>query len=133
MLRSVSYWLVLALFSVACCNADLTLRYSITLQTGAGMPPLPVMFPNERVVKIKGDKTFSTIGDLTAIVDNSTGTITLLNPATKQYAHMPMADYIAALQPSIPLPAAAQTAFQNMTFDVQNKSTGQMGIITNIR
>jgi TonB family protein len=133
MLRSVFYCLVLVLSSAAFCNADLTLRYTVTLHAGAGMPALPVQFPKQQLIRIKGDKTSSTIGELTAIVDNATGTIKLLNPATKQYAQMSMADYFAALQPSITLPAEAQTAFQNMTFDVQNKSTGQMGMIAGIR
>jgi TonB family protein len=133
MLRSGSYCLVLLLSTAAFCHADLTLRYAMTLQTGPGLPPLPVQFPKERLIRIKGDKTSTAIGELTAIVDNASATITLLNPATKQYAQMSMADYIAALQPSLTLPAAAQTAFQNMTFDVQNKSTGQMGMIAGIR
>ena len=89
--------------------------------------------PKEQVLKIKGDKTLSGMGTLTGIIDNAGGMITLLNPATKQYARMSMADYITAIQGSVAVPAAAQQMLASMSIDIQNKATGQVGMVAGIR
>lgn len=92
-----------------------------------------VLVPKERVVRIKGDKTQTTSGRLTIVTDNATGEITLLNPAGKQYARIPLTEFAAALQKAVPLSGAAQQTLQSLKFDIDNKKTGQTGMVAGFR
>jgi TonB family protein len=140
MLRRAIHSFGLILLIGVSCRADLTLRYTVDVKMGSAMPAavtdamkqqMAAVLAKEKVLRIKGDKTLSGMGAITGIIDNGSGEITLLNPVTKQYARIPMADYVAAIQPS--MPAAAQQAMARMQFDVQNRKTGQIGMVFGIR
>jgi TonB family protein len=120
----------LALFLVlsVCCRADLTLRYTVDVQTSTAASPA---LGKALAIRIKDDKTLSNLGALTALIDNSTSAITLLNPATKQYATSPTAEFTGGLQPKIPPASAA--LINTLKFDVETTSTGQFGIIAGMR
>jgi TonB family protein len=126
--RNALRGLAVFLFLGVCCRADLTLRYNVDLKTAVAVPAL---LPKAFAIRIKGDKTLSNVGALTAIMDNSTSALTLLNPATKHYAQVPMAEYIAGLQTA--LPPAAAALMKNMKFDAQTSKTGQFGMVAGIR
>ncbi len=141
--RRVIAYLGLFLLLGFSCRADLTLRYTTEVMIGGTLPAavatamkqqMAVNVPKERVIRIKGDKTLSDIGTLTAVIDNSAAEITLIDSAIKKYARLSMADFAAALQSNIPaMPAAAQQLIQNMKFDVHTSVTGQVGMVSGIR
>jgi len=142
MLRRMSYRLALLLCAGAICRADITLHYTLEFKVSDTAPAaftapmkqtMATMLPTSQVMKMKGTKTLSAIGPLSAIVDNADSTITLLNPATKQFAKISMADYLAALQPMMAMPAAAQQALAGMNFDVSSSDTGQTAMVAGIR
>jgi TonB family protein len=89
------------------CRADLTLRYTVDIKKGSATPTA------EKVIRIKGDRTLSNIGTLTAIEDDARAEVALLNPATKQYARTSLVDYGAAVQAATRLSPAAQQALAN--------------------
>ena len=127
-MRNVVQRLALFLLLGVCCHADLTLRYTVDVQTSAAASPA---FGKALAIRIKGDKTLSNLGALTALIDNSTSAIMLLNPATKKYATSPTAEFSSGLQPKIPPATAA--LINNLKFDVETAGTGQFGIIAGIR
>ncbi len=133
MLRSAFRGLMLLLLTGLSARAYLTLRY--TTESKTQVTTQRTNPSHERIIRIKGDKTQSTSGALTVIFDNVTGEITLLNPATRQYARMPSADFVAAARKAIagPMPATAQLALQNLKFDIENKKTGQMRMVAGFR
>jgi TonB family protein len=85
----------------------------------------------DRAIRIKGEKTLTKVGNLTAIIDNSTSTITLLNPGTKQYAQVSMSEYIDALHGDVPPAAAALMKY--LTVNAETTKTGQSGTFAGIR
>src|SRR5579862_4685488 len=102
MLRSTYHSVALALLLGVSCRADLTLRYTIEVKVGSGLPPamatvleqqLAASLPRERVLRVKGDKTLSSGPAVTMILDNPGSAVTLLNPATKQYARLTVDEY----------------------------------------
>jgi len=140
--RRVSYSLALFLCAGAICRADITLHYTLDFKVSDAAPAamtaplkqqMAAMLPTSQLVRLKGTKTLSVIGPLSGIVDSADSTITLLNPATKQFAKMSMTDYIASLQPALAMPAAAQQALASMSFDVSSSDTGQTGMVAGIR
>ena len=140
--RRVSYSVALFFWAVAVCRADLTLRYTIESKV-SDTAPVPIaaqmktqmaaQLPTEQLLKIKGTKTLSAIGAMKGIVDSTAGTITLLNPATRQYMKTSVPEYLAMLQSAVLMPVATQQAMQNMKFDVQSSDTGQTVTVAGIR
>lgn len=94
---------------------------------------MATLLPSSQVLRLKGTKTLSVIGPLSGIVDTADSTITLVNPATKQFARMSMADYLATLQSTIAMPAAAQQALAGMNFDIASSDTGRTAMVAGIR
>src|SRR6266478_635252 len=83
-------------------RADLTLRQSFDVKLGESLPTAAVEvvkkqmasgLPNEIVTRVKGNKVSSTFGVVTTMMDCTSDQITLLNPATKQFVTVAMADY----------------------------------------
>ena len=139
-MRHVVRRLTLFLVLGVCCRAELTLRYTVEMKIGSGAPPalakaleqqMAATPPQGRSIRIKGDKTLSKLGALTAIIDNSTSAITLLNPATKQYAQVSTAEVIDGLKAKLPTATAA--VLKNMKFDVQTSNTGQFATLSGMR
>src|SRR6266853_6607731 len=133
------------LFLLVCqpSRADLTLRQSFDVKFGSLLPPDAVEavnqqlassgFPSEVVTRVKGEKVSSTFGSVTSIIDCSTDQMTLLNPAAKKYATVPMADYPGTLAVSQLNSPAIQKMFQDLKFDVQTNKTGRTGMLNGIR
>ena len=133
------------LFLLVCqpSRADLTFRQSFDVKFGSLLPPdaveavnkqlLASGFPSEVVTRVKGEKVSSTFGSVTSIIDCSTDQMTLLNPAAKKYATVPMADYPGTLAVSQLNSPAIQKMFQDLKFDVQTNKTGRTGMLNGIR
>jgi hypothetical protein len=142
MSRNLFSTIALIVLAAVTCRADITIRYTIDFKVGDAAPAavatqmktqMAAQIPKEQVLKIKGTKTLSTIGAIQGIVDSAAGTITLLDPATQQYASMSMPDYLGTIRSSISIPAAAQQALQSMKFDVRSSDTGQTGMVGGVR
>ena len=126
-------------------RADLTLRHKMEIKFASFLPQeaqaqarqqAGAALPNEMVVRIKGDKTYTNSGPLFAITDYGRNEITLVNPKTKQYAEVPLAEYpdrIAASQKPPAIPPEAQAMLQGLRFDVETKKTGQTGVVQGIQ
>jgi TonB family protein len=119
--RGLAFFLLLSV----CSRADLTLRYTMDMKAGAAAAALPKAI----VVRIKGDKTLTKLGNLTAIIGNNSS-LTLINPATKQYAQSSMTEYAERVGAGLP---AAAAALKNLKLDVETRETGQFEMISGIR
>jgi hypothetical protein len=143
--RRCTLALSLALLIGPTGRADLTLRHKMEIKFASFLPQeaqaqarqqAGAALPNEMVVRIKGDKTYTNSGPLFAITDYGRNEITLVNPKTKQYAMVPLAEYparLAASQKPPAIPPAAQAMLQSLRFDVESKKTGQTGLVEGIQ
>jgi hypothetical protein len=138
-----------AVFMVFCAaragRADLTMRYTITFKLGSFLPPqaLDAMkqqmgnrIPEGTTVQIKGDKVYTSMGRMISIVDYASGQITVIDPETKRYATVPLADFPAkavGAQKLPPMSPDAQRIFDNMKLDVKSSKTGRTETIQGMR
>ena len=127
-MRSVVHRLAFLLVLALSCRADLTLRYTVDAKAGTSASPA---LGRAFTIRIKGDKTLTTMGTATAIIGNSNSAMTLLNPSTKQYAQISMAEYIDGLRAKSP--SAASALMKKLKFDVETRETGQFGMVSGIR
>ncbi len=127
-------------------RADLTIRYQIEVTSGPAIPAAVVemvkaqlagVLPGEMVMQIKGGKCAGSFGSLSSIIDTGKGEITLFNPATKQFATVPVAGYADRVLAQQQLPAASQqalqAALQNMKIGLEIKKTGATSTIRGIQ
>ncbi|HEY1240495.1 MAG TPA: hypothetical protein VGF16_08050 [Bryobacteraceae bacterium] len=140
-------WLIalLALALGPYARADLTLRHTFTFHFASFVPPeletqvsqqLSATLPSETLVRIKGDRVYSSFGPLFAITDYRQNQITLLNPKTHQYATAPLGESfekIAAAQPIPALPPEVERNLGDLSIDVQTHSPGLTGEVQGIR
>lgn len=87
-------------------------------------------------VLIKGDRVYSSLGQLVSITDYAKGVITVLDSKTRRFATLPLAEYpakILAAQKRPPMSPDAQRIFDNMKLDVKSSKTGQTATIHEIR
>jgi hypothetical protein len=138
-----------AVFMVFCAmragRADLTMRYTITFKLGSFLPPqaLDAMkqemgnrIPEGTTVQIKGDRVYTSMGRMISIADYASGQITVIDPETKRYATVPLADFPAkavGAQRLPPMSPDAQRIFDNMKLDVKSSKTGRTETIQGMR
>jgi hypothetical protein len=138
-MRRRIFVLALALVASQAAWADLTIRYQFEMNFGPALPAAATdavrqqvagMFPSEIAMRVKGDKCANSFGPLRSIINTGKGEITLFNPATKQFATVPQAEYMDRVigQPEMP-----QGLFQNLKIDVQTKRTGETATIQGIQ
>jgi len=140
-----NFAVALAVLLSQTARADLAIRYTFELKLGPAIPAAAAdaieqqiagMLPGEVSMRVKGDKCASSFGPLTSIIDGSKGEITLFNPATKQFATVPVAEYMERALTQQQVPAAAQQALQGvlqgMKVGVQMKKTGEVSTIQGI-
>ena len=138
--------LALAFLASQAVWADITVRYQFDFKLGPGFPAaaadaakqqIASVLPGEMATRVKGDKCTSSFGPLHSIIDNGKGEITLFNPATKQFATVPQAEYMTKALGPQQVPAevqqALQSALQNLKIDVQTKKTGEISTIQGIQ
>ena len=136
---------VLALLSGVTARADLTLRHSFTFKFAAFVPPeiqsqagqqMKAVLPDEVLVRVKGDRVYSSFGPLFTVTDYGHNQITLLNPKSKEFATVPLNEYfdrVGAAQQIPALPPEVQRALGDLNFDVQTRMTGQASMIQGMR
>ncbi len=141
-----NFALALALWASQTVWADLTIRYQFELKFGPALPAAAAdaaktqiagMLPGEIATRVKGNKCASSFGPLRSIIDGGKGEITLFNPATKQFATVPAAEYADRVASQQQVPAgtqqALQTMLQNLKIDAQTKKTGETSTIQGIQ
>src|SRR5689334_10014594 len=106
----------LLLLAAPFVRADVTIRNTIEIKFGPAFPPavadalkqqVSSIVPSEIFVRVKGDRSVSSFGALMGITDFAKSEITLLDPKSKQFATIPMADYPDKILPQAPESAAA--------------------------
>src|SRR5581483_3804134 len=136
---------VLAFATGPYARADLTLRHTSSFKFAPLLPPeaekqarqqLSGTLPSETLVRIKGDQVYSSFGPLFTITDYRRNLITLLNPKTRQFATVPLAEgleQIAAAQPIPALPPEAEHSLESLSIDVQTRKPRLTAEIRGIR
>src|SRR5690348_1454876 len=90
---------VLGLLSAISAQADMTLRHSFSFQFASFVPAeiqsqareqAKGALPEDVVLRIKGDRTFSSFGSLFTITDYGRNQITVLDPKTKEFSTVPL-------------------------------------------
>ena len=114
----------LGLCAVQAARADLTLRYTFTFHFGSFLPPQTVdslkrqmanRMAEGTTLQIKGDRVYTSLGQMFTVADYAKGEITVVDPKTRRFASVPLADFpakIVAVQkiPSMPrTPNASST------------------------
>jgi hypothetical protein len=125
--------------------ADVTLRYNMEFKTTAPMPAGQMPQVRPKVLRIKGDKTYSTDGKLTIIGDLATNRTTVIDAEHMRIASGSYEDYVKAMAAAttarvsapvqnVPPEAqtAAQAAMQMFRVDVQSRRTGRTETIQGI-
>src|ERR1039457_6161317 len=94
----------LGLCAVQAARADLTLRYTFTFHFGSFLPPQTVdafkrqmagRMAEGTTVQIKGDRVYTSMGQMFSLTDYAQGEITLVDPTTRRFATVPLAEYPA--------------------------------------
>ena len=125
-------------------RADLTMRHTFTFEFGSLLPPQAVDAIKQQLgnrmaegttVQIKGDRVYTSMGQMFSVTDYAKGEITLVDPKTKHFATVPLAEFPAKILAAQKLPAMppdAQRIFDNMRLEVKNSKTGQTATIHGI-
>jgi TonB family protein len=134
----------LGLCAMQAGRADLTMRHTLTIKLGSFLPPTAMdaiqqqlgnRMPEGTLVQVKGDRVCASMAKMFAITDYAKGEITLVDPETRRFATVPLADYpakILAAQRLPPMSPDAQRIFDNMKLDVKSSKTGQTATIHGI-
>ncbi len=129
-----------ALLLVACTSlyADVTMRMSFDVKVNMALPGAVPQLPfKEIVTRIKGDRSYATVGTFITVSDNARGEVTLIDTEGQRYAILALADYLAKL-PSAGghgiqnMPEAAKQMLANVKFDVESHDTGRIDRIQGI-
>jgi len=88
----------------------------------------------DMVVRIKGNKAYSTQGNMTSIMDLTTQDMTLIDTVHKRFAKVSASQYAEQVKAAIPaIPSEARTALASMKTSVDTRSTGRTATIQGIQ
>ena len=119
-------------------RADATLRFHTDIKTTPAIPAAALDQAladlRDMVIRVKGNKGFSSQGNLTSIVDLMTQDLTLVDPAHKRFATLPAAQYAQQVKGAMPaVPEQARTMFASMKSNLASRSTGRTATIQGIQ
>jgi TonB family protein len=126
-------------------RADLTMRHTLTFKFGSFLPQqatdaikqqLGNRMAEGTTTQIKGDRVYTSMGQMFSVTDYAKGEITLVEPKTRRFATLPLAEYpgkVLAAQQLPPMPPDAQRIFDSMKLEVKTSKTGQTATIHEIR
>jgi len=133
-------WIALVVVLAPLLRGDATLRYHTDVKTAAGVPGLPagggpdLAGMRDMLVRIKGNKAYSTQGNLTSIMDLTTQDMTLIDTVHKRFAKVSASQYAEQVKAAIPtIPSEARTALASMKTSVDTRSTGRTATIQGIQ
>lgn len=123
-------------------HADVTLRYKTEIKMNPTLPAAMTaamggadsVIPQDRVLRLKDGKGFSTAAGYNSITDFTTQEITILDNATSRYAKLKASQLSGALAGAAPkLPAEALAAMASMKTDVSPaRLTGRTAAIQGV-
>ncbi len=119
-------------------RADATLRYHTDIQTTPLIPAAALDQTlggmQDTVVRIKGNKAYSSQGKLTSIMDLTTQNVILVDVANKRFATATASQYGQQLKAALPvLPAEASAMLNSMKSHFESHSTGRTAMIQGIQ
>ena len=126
-------------------RADLTMRHTFTYKFASFLPPQALDAMKQQLgdrlsqgstLELKGDRVRMAMGDMYSVADYAKGEILLVDPKTKRFATLPLAEYAGKILGSQALPAMppdAQRIFDNMKLDVKTSKTGKTETTHGIR
>ena len=133
-------WIVLIAVLAPLLRGDATLRYRTDVKTAAGVPGLPgggipdLGGMRDMVVRIKGNKAYSTQGNMTSIMDLTTQDMTLIDNVHKRFAKASASQYAEQVKAAMPvMPTEARTALASMKTSVDTRNTGRTATIQGIQ
>jgi hypothetical protein len=127
-----------ALLLAPAAQADLTLRYKVSVQMADGLPQSlaevvkkqTAASPAVSAIRIRGDQVVSQMGALTGIVDYAKKEVTFIHPGSRQYCTLTVAELPRQLESL--LTREARQAMQAIKFDVEASRPGRSIIIHGI-
>jgi len=134
-----SKWIALVVVLAPLLRADATLHYHTDVKTAAGVPGLPAGMPDlggmrDMLVRIKGNKAYSTQGNLTSIMDLTTQDMTFIDNVHKRFAKVSASQYAEHVKSAMPvMPTEARTALASMKTSVDSRITGRTATIQGIQ
>jgi hypothetical protein len=120
-------------------RADATLRYHTDIKTSGGIGialPLNQALGGIRdmVIRVKGNKAYSSQGNLTSIMDLMTQQLILVDVARKRFATVPASQYAEQVKTAVPaIPEQARSVFASMKSNLASRSTGRTASIQGIQ
>lgn len=133
-------WMLLLALLAPLLRGDATLRYHTDVKTAAGVPGLPaggvpdLAGMRDMVVRIKGNKAYSTQGNLTSIMDLTTQEMIVTDTVNKRFAKVPASQYTEQAKAAIPaMPSEARAALASMKTTVDSRMTGRTATIQGIQ
>jgi hypothetical protein len=135
---------IVALCALPVLRADVTIRYQTEMKTIPAFQALvdtmaKAQGANAGVsVRMKGNKGYTTSGKFNQIFDFVKQEVTLLDPAHKSFAVLPVSQLADSLAAAMPQPTAAQSKavsdlMASMKTKVDSKMTGQTSVIQGVQ
>jgi hypothetical protein len=128
----------LALSLAPALRADVTLRYETEFKPAAALQPMLEQFTKtmqagagtSTSIRMKGSQGYTTAGNWIEIFDFTKGDVTLVDPASKTFAVLPLAQLMDKMAGAIPQPGAqamqgVQQILESMKSTVDSKVTGK--------
>jgi hypothetical protein len=135
--RGFVFLLVAIMPLAAPLRADATLRYHTDIQTSAFLPAASLDQAlggiRDMVIRIKGNKAYSSQGNLSSIMDLMTQDLTLVDAAHKRFATVPASQYAEQVKTAVPaVPDQARAALASMKTNLESRLTGRTATIQGI-
>lgn len=136
--------MALPLWAASGLRADVTIRYQSEIKTSAVLQPMmeklgKTMQANTATsIRMRGNKGYTTAGNSTEIFDFATGDVTLLDPAHKTYAVLPMSQLANKISGAVPQMTPEQTkalqeAAASIKSNVESRMTGKTAEIQGVQ
>jgi hypothetical protein len=136
--------LALGLWAAPDLRADVTIRYQSEIKTSAVLQPMmeklgkTMQASTATSIRMRGNKGYTTAGNSTEIFDFATGDVTLLDPAHKTYAVLPMSQLANKIAGAVPQMTPEQTkalqeAAASIKSNVESKMTGKTAEIQGVQ
>jgi hypothetical protein len=136
--------LALAVMAAPALRADVTIRYQSEFKPTAALQPLMGQFMkaaqagSEQSVRMKGSKAYTTAGNWIQIFDFVKEEVTLIDPAHKTFATLPVSQLADKMAGALPQPATAQSpevqqVLASIKSHVDSKATGKTAEIQGVQ
>jgi hypothetical protein len=127
-----------ALLVAPLIRADATIRYHTDIQTTSMIPAATLNQAlggmRDMLIRIKGNKAYSSQGNLTSILDLMTQNLVLMDAANKRFAAVPAGQYTEQLKSAVAVvPEQARSVLATMKSNLESRSTGRTTAIQGIQ